>query len=193
MKYIQTNYYQNVHGITGRNPEERWGYISNHITPTHGVSIDVGSAEGYYTKKLVEHTQGKVISIEGSEFPRKIQMDYCANEIFDGQVILHSTPLTEDTINTFTGPYDYCLLLAVLHWCNNPNEILRKLSSVSTYTFVEIPELDDTICYGQDYLKYVRENFTDTKSYLEGITNKSIITSYKVHGATTPRTMWVIR
>lgn len=193
MKYTQTNYYQNVHGITGRHPEERWVAISNHISATNGVSIDVGSAEGYYVKKLVEHTQGKVISIEGSEFPYKIQQQYCADEIFDGKVILYNTPLTEHNINQFTGPYDYCLLLAVLHWCNNPDEILHKLSSVSIYTFVEIPELDDTICYGQDYLKYIRENFADTKSYLEAITNKSIITYYKTHGATTPRTMWVIR
>lgn len=193
MKYTQTNYYQNVHGITGRPPEERWDFIKNHISVKGGTSIDVGSAEGYYTKQLVKATDGKVISIEGSEFPCKIQMEYCANEIFDGKIVLHNTPLTEKNIDNFTGPYDYCLLLAVLHWCNNPDEILSKLSAVSTYTFMEIPELDDKICYGQEYLTYIRDNFGDTKSYIERITNKQIIAEYKVYGATTPRTMFVIR
>lgn len=187
------NYYQNVDGITGRNPHERWDFIKNHISSKGGMSIDVGSAEGYYTKQLVKATEGKVVSIEGSKFPYDIQTRYCADEIFEGKVILHKTPLTENNIDEFTGPYDYCLLLAVLHWCNNPDEILSKLSAVSTYTFMEIPELDDKICYGQEYLAYIRDNFGDTKSYIERITNKQIIAEYKVYGATTPRTMFVIR
>lgn len=195
MKYKQIGRYQKIGDGSGRNCDERWDIINSYITNIkHNLSIDVGSAEGFYAKKLSKTQIQNVISIEGSDEPYKEQISYCKNEIQSGKIRLFNLAITEHNIDLFNDKkYDVCLLLAVLHWCDNPDFILKQLSNVSELSFIEIPDLSDTIAYGQDYLKRIKDNFGDTKNYIESITDKKIIKEYRIGALTTnQRSLFVI-
>jgi hypothetical protein len=183
MKYTQSYRYQNIEG-SGRNCDDRWDIISRYIKENqNSTSIDVGSAEGVFSKRLADITKGKVVSIEGSDFVHNEQLKYCKNEIENGDIQLHKTELNTETISNFLGTqYEYSLLLSVLHWCENPDEILKKISEISNYTFVELPDLEDEKSYGQDYLKRIKIEYGNIENYLQEITEKPIVGAYKVEG-----------
>ena len=169
--------------------------INSYITNSkHNLAIDIGSAEGFYTKKILETQIQNVVSVEGSDEPYREQIIYCKDEIDFGKIKLFNLALTEHSVSLFTDKqYDVCLLLAVLHWCDNPDFILKKLSDVSDFTFIEIPDLNDTVAYGQDYLKRIKDDFGDTKNYIETITNKKVIKEYRIGALTTnQRSLFVI-
>jgi hypothetical protein len=183
MKHTQDYRYQNISGA-GRNCDDRWDIISKYVKGNENtLSIDVGSAEGVFSKRIVEKTDGKVISIEGSDFVYNEQLNYCASEINSHNIQLHKIALNTDTLHQFLGNhYDYTLLMSVLHWCDEPDVILRSLSDISEYIFVELPDLDDTKSYGQEYLQRIKRDFGNIENYLQEITNKPIVGAYKVEG-----------
>lgn len=195
MLYKQVGQYQNINGITGRDCNERWDIISKYINKIeYNLSIDIGSAEGFFSKRLSNSKIENVISIEGTKETHDIQKKYCSNEIENNKIKLYNLAITEQSVELFTNKkYDICLLLAVLHWCDNPDLILKELTNVSKYTFVEIPDLDDKVAYGQDYLKKISKTFSSTKDYIETITGKKVIDEYRVSAlTTTQRSLFVI-
>lgn len=183
MKYTQSNRYQNIAG-GGRNCDDRWEIIKKYIKENeNSISIDVGSAEGVFSKRIAQSTKGKVVSIEGSDFVYNEQLKYCGDEIQSGNIQLHNTELNANTLLGFLDTkYEYSLLLSVLHWCENPDDILQSISSISNYTFVELPDLDDEKSYGQDYLNRIKSEFGNIENYLQEITQKPIVGAYKVEG-----------
>ena len=196
MKYKQVGIYQNINGNIGRNCNERWEIIKNYTNEVeHNLSIDVGSAEGFFVKRLSQCKVKNVISVEGTIETYGIQKKYCSEEITSGSVKLLNLAMTEQSVELFTNKsYDICLLLAVLHWCDNPDLILKELSNVSNYTFIEIPDLDDKVSYGQDYLKRISDVFGTVKNYIEVITGKSVIDEYRVGALTTnQRSLFVVK
>ncbi len=196
MRYKQVGQYQNINGVSGRDCNERWDIIKKYTNEVeHNLSIDVGSAEGFFVKKLSESRIQNVVSVEGTGDTHNIQKRYCSNEIDSGKVNLFNLAMTEKSVESFTDKkYDICLLLAVLHWCDNPDFILKQLVNVSNYTFVEIPDLDDKVAYGQDYLKRISETFGSTKNYIESVTGKKVIEEYRVGALTTnQRSLFVIK
>ena len=183
MKYTQDYRYQNISGA-GRNCDDRWDIISKFVKGDNNtLSIDVGSAEGVFSKRIVEKTGGKVVSIEGSDYVYNEQLNYCSNEIQSHNIELHKISLNKDNLHQFLGNnYKYTLLLSVLHWCDEPDIILKSLSEISEYTFVELPDLNDTKSYGQDYLQRIKRDFGNIENYLQEITEKPVIGAYKVEG-----------
>jgi hypothetical protein len=183
MKYTQDYRYQNISG-GGRNCDDRWDIISKYIKGNQNtLSIDVGSAEGVFSKRIVEKTGGKVISIEGSDFVYNEQLNYCSDEINSHNIQLHKIALNRDNINQFlNNDYDYTLLMSVLHWCDEPDIILKSLSDKSEYIFVELPDLNDSKSYGQEYLQRIKRDFGNIENYLQEITEKPIVGAYKVEG-----------
>ena len=183
MKYTQDYRYQNI-SDGGRNCDDRWDIISKYIKGNQNtLSIDVGSAEGVFSKRIVEKTGGKVISIEGSDFVYNEQLNYCSDEINSHNIQLHKIALNRDTIHQFlNNDYDYTLLMSVLHWCDEPDIILKSLSDKSEYIFVELPDLNDSKSYGQEYLQRIKRDFGNIENYLQEITEKPIVGAYKVEG-----------
>jgi hypothetical protein len=183
MKHTQDYIYQNISGA-GRNCDDRWDIISKYIKGNQNtLSIDVGSAEGVFSKRIVEKTGGKVVSIEGSDFVYNEQLNYCSDEINSHNIQLHKIALNRDNINQFlNNDYDYTLLMSVLHWCDEPDIILKSLSDKSEYIFVELPDLNDSKSYGQEYLQRIKRDFGNIENYLQETTNKPIVGAYKVEG-----------
>jgi predicted transglutaminase-like protease len=195
MKYKQNTHYQSLNGIGPRDCIERWNVIRKYVSyDTSSVSIDVGSAEGVFVKNIVNETGGRVISIEGSEFVYNIQKKYCSTEIDQGRVILHNMKLTNDSLKTlYLSNIDYCLLLSVLHWLDDPDFILESLSNISKFVFIELPDLTDTKCYNTQYLKYIKSKYDTVDRYLTTITGKKILGAYHVAAHTSKyRTLYVL-
>jgi len=187
MKFKQKTNYQNISGI-GRDCEERWNIINNFVTEDlTSLSIDIGSAEGYFSKKLCEKTKGKVISVEGSKYVNLMQKSYCKEEISNGLIDLHSSPLTLNTIDNFTNNcYDYCLMLSVLHWFDEPDRMLQEFSKISKIMFIELPELDDKNSWNQEYLHSIKVKYKSISNYITQVTNRSIHKEFKVSSHTLP-------
>lgn len=188
MIFKQKENYQKIDGKKGRDCSERWSIMDNFIKENpDSFSIDIGSAEGYFTKKLVEKTKGRVISVEGSDHVYNRQLKYNESEIANGSVILVKMELTEKNLDLFLDKsFDNCLLLSVLHWFKNPDDILKRLSAVSKNIFIELPELDDKKAWNQPYLKYIGENFGTLENYIEKVSDKKIISESKVSSHTSP-------
>lgn len=193
MKYTQDYTYQNING-RGRNCDDRWEVISKFLIKENCQVLDVGSAEGYFCKKISNKFNSKIISIEGSDFVYNEQLKHCNDEINNGKIELHKTKLNRDTINQFSNrKYDYTLLLSVLHWCDEPDYILKQLSDISETIFVELPDLNDTKSYGQEYLNRIKVEYQSIENYLQEITEKPIIGAYKVEGNNSEfRTIYVL-
>jgi len=194
MKYNQNYTYQNIDGV-GRNCDDRWDVISKFITKKNSLVLDVGSAEGFFSKKIINVYDSKVISIEGSDFVLGEQKNYCKYEIDNGLLDLHNIELNKETLDKFLDKkYDYTLLLSVLHWCDEPDYILKKLSDISDTLFVELPDLNDKKSYGQEYLQRIKNNFGNLENYLQEISEKPIIGAYKVEGNNSEfRTIYILK
>jgi hypothetical protein len=186
MIFKQKENYQKIDGKKGRDCSERWNIMDKFIEENSGTfSIDIGSAEGYFTKKMVEKTKGRVISVEGSDHVYDRQLKYNETEISEGKVILVKMELTDKNLDLFLDKsYENCLLLSVLHWFNNPDNILSHLSGVSKKIFIELPELDDKKAWNQSYLKYIADNFGSLDRYIEKVSGKKIISESKVSSHT---------
>jgi hypothetical protein len=171
MLYKQNTKYQNVMGV-GRDCNDRWSFMERYLSyDEKSLSVDVGSAEGFFVKKLVEKTNGKVISIEGSDYMYKIQKEYISND----KVEMHHIALGSDNIKLLSDKIDNLLLLSVLHWFEDPDYILKYLSNISKNIFVELPNLDCKNSYNQSYLRRVKDEFKTIENYLETISGKKII------------------
>jgi hypothetical protein len=170
MLYKQNTNYQNVNGV-GRDCNDRWYFIEKYISHEgYPISVDVGSAEGFFVKKLIEKTNGKVISIEGSDYVYEAQKKYVSND----RVEIHHTALGWDNVKLVGDKIDNLLLLSVLHWFEDPDYMLKYLSSISKNIFVELPDLDCDKSYNQEYLKRIKNDFNNISNYLEAISGKKV-------------------
>jgi hypothetical protein len=144
----------------------RWELIKKHLLK--GKSMDVGSAEGYYARKLTEW--GPVISIEGSDFVFNEQ-----NRLNEGYDIeLHKISLDHTNIKKL-DKVENILLLSVLHWCEDPDKLLNIAAKRSKVMFIELPDLDCRSSWNQKYLKRIKDEYLTIDNYLIKMTGKEII------------------
>jgi hypothetical protein len=194
--HVQAEPYQIIDKLGGwRDCNQRWKYMEKYITHnTKSVSLDVGSAEGYFSKQIQNKTKGSVYSIEGSSYPYRRQLKYCSNEIKDRSINLINFYLNSSNVDFLTDRhYNYTLLLSVLHWIDNPNYILQRLSKVSDYMFIEIPSLNDTTTINSKYMSYIKNNYQNIDNYLESMTDKKILEKIEVPAHTSKtRSLYII-
>jgi 2-polyprenyl-3-methyl-5-hydroxy-6-metoxy-1,4-benzoquinol methylase len=182
MFFKQKNNYQKIDGKKGRDCSERWAVLDAFVQENpSAISIDVGAAEGVFSKKIAEKTAGRVIAIEGSEHVLSRQRSYCEKEIEAGKILSINMALTDKNVDFFTqNQFDYCVLLAVLHWINNPDFVLAEFAKVSKIIFLELPELDDKKSWNQPYLKRIKDEFGTLEKYIVAISGKEILQETKV-------------
>jgi 2-polyprenyl-3-methyl-5-hydroxy-6-metoxy-1,4-benzoquinol methylase len=177
MIFKQKVNYQKIDGKKGRDCSERWNFMEPFIEISpESWHMDIGSAEGYFSKKLAERTGGRVVSVEGSEHTFKRQKSYCNQEITEGKIILIHTQLGLNNIDFFTAhrSYDTLLLLSVLHWFDKPDEILKHLSAHSKQIIIELPELNDKKAWNQPYIGRIEREFGSLEAYLKAISGMNI-------------------
>lgn len=196
MLYEQKVNYQNINGI-GRDCSARWDIIKKHMKFSDELTLDVGSAEGYFSYKIADEIGAKVVSVEGSPAMITSQKKYNKSFIESGQIVLHETVLTPELFKSeFVKKYnyfDYTLCLSVIHWFEDPDAMLKELATYSDKLFFEMPPLHDTKSYNQKFLKRVKGEFKTIDLYLNAITDMEIIEFFtlKTHMAD-DRTLYVL-
>jgi hypothetical protein len=194
--HVQNEPYQIIDTSGGwRDCNQRWVHIEKYISnDSNNISLDVGSAEGFFSKKIQNKTNGIVYSVEGSPYPYKRQLKYNSNEIKSGSINLMNFYLDSKNIDILTNVnYNYTLLLSVLHWVDNPDYILQRLSKVSEYMFIEVPSLDDNVTINKKYMEHIKKNYQSIDNYLELMTDKKILEKIDVPAHTSKsRTLYII-
>jgi hypothetical protein len=195
-KYVQSEPYQIIDSKGGwRDCNQRWVHMNKYIDSNDKLpALDIGSAEGFFTKQIQNKTNGLVFSIEGSSYPYKRQLNYCNNEIKDGNIHLMNFYLDSSNVSYLINrKYKYTLLLSVLHWLDNPDYILEELAKVSTVMFIELPSLNDIITINKKYMEHIKIKYGSIDLYLESITNKKILKKIEVPAHTSKnRTLYII-
>jgi len=195
--HIQKEPYQIIDNIGGwRDCNQRWEHIEKFITEDKSsLSIDIGSAEGFFSKKIQNKTKGIVYSIEGSDFPYKRQLQYCLDEVKLADVQIFNFNLDSSNLNFILNKkYKYALFLSVLHWLDNPDFILEKISNISEYVILELPSLDDNVTINKSYMQRIKNDFNNIENYLEKNTNKKIIYKSDVPAHTSKtRTIYIMK
>ena len=133
----------------------RWELIRPHV-PTTGMILDVGSNLGYYGLKASgENVSVAVVSMEPepstAERQRRLLKEHGTTRIclIQGAVDASLAAQWAETCDWF----ELTLLLAVLHWTDDPGRVVRALSSMSGVLIAEVPDSGDRGACGQSQLQ----------------------------------------
>lgn len=128
-----------------RESAARWDAIAEHI-PADGVMLDVGSNSGYFTvRAALEHPGLAVVSLEAATGPSADQRAVLHSHGIRNVVQLQgsmSGGLAQEWATT-CDLFDFTLLLAILHWVDDPRAVLEAMSKMSRSLIIEIPDARD--------------------------------------------------
>jgi hypothetical protein len=117
--------------------------------------LDVGSNLGYFGLRTVtERPEVAVVSIEGDPVAAAQQAELARQHDASRLALLKGT-LGAEAVETWARTCDVfqtTLLLAVLHWVDDPARVVAALSSMSARLVAEVPDPADSGACGQDKL-----------------------------------------
>lgn len=155
MDRYQSAFHPGRTDVGERDCAERWDLIAEHI-PSRGVLLDVGSNLGYFGLRAVhEHADLAVISIESDPLIAARQARLIDANAADRIALLQGTisaAACEQWAETCDA-VETTLLLAVVHWLDDPVRAVAALASMSGRLVVEVPHPDDVGACGQDKLR----------------------------------------
>jgi hypothetical protein len=118
--------------------------------------LDVGSNLGYYGLKAVgENPDVAVVSLESSAITAERQQQLL-EEHATTRICLIQGAMDAALASHWAQTCDWfelTLLLAVLHWTDDPGNIVRSLSSMSGVLIAEVPDSKDRGAHGQSVLQ----------------------------------------
>ena len=152
--------------------------------------MDVGSAEGFFSRESAKNGNF-VFSIEKMTDRISVQKEWVRKYL--GAVAICQTDLTVEKTKMLSQVCDFyenTLLLSVLHWMPEPEQIIKNLASCSGKIFVELPDYNDVRACGQGKIK---EFTQDQKGWLEKHSGRKVrlVGEPKAHTYET-RNLWVI-
>ena len=154
------NYQSGVNGPGERDCEARWRLIRGELAP--GALLDVGSAEGWFGLRAAAELGLVVASVEADAARAAAQC--AALRATEGAKDGGSSPeppagrlhvcrfgWSADFGHRLAGTCEFfenALLLSVLHWLPEPEEVLAGVCAMAGRVFVELPEPDDATAGG---------------------------------------------
>lgn len=153
-----------------RDCQVRWGVIEGFI-PTSGVLLDVGSNLGYFSLRAT-HENPELIALSLEADPaiadrQRLLIEQNANH----RVTLLQGALSAAACDEWSrtcDAVDTTLLLAILHWIDDPARAVKALSSMSGRIVAEVPHPDDEGACGQTKLA----EWTDPVAWFEKVTGR---------------------
>lgn len=134
--------YQDIeyNGVTykgKRNCTGRWDIIKNHI-PT-GVIYDLGSSQGYYTRKIAEDKRRVIVSFERE--PASVAIQKLLFKDMRHVAICQGEFMEDDFAKLLIVPeqVDCVIALSILHHFQDPTKMVAILSQLTPCLIVEIP------------------------------------------------------
>ncbi len=189
--------YQYIPGITKKSErgdcQERWNMIKP-LLPKEGVLLDIGTAEGFFLKKIAEETNLLAVGVEQKKNRAFWQYKWL-NDSHKGKIVSCCFGMNRefsDKLMRVCDFFDITLILSTLHWINS-DEFLKNISRISGKVIIEIPELDDYNATGQNFLNRIRRNYGNISKYLNTITGRKVDYIGKVKAHTSKyRSLWLI-
>lgn len=131
-----------------RDCDKRWMMVGPQINP-HSVVMDLGSATGYFSKKIAQtYPDSLVISFESDPLMCEIQKEIYRREgIYNVVVCQHRLTLEEiDNWNDHVEFFDTLLALSVLHHFEDGKKVLDSLSKMFPVIIGEVPGEEKEAC-----------------------------------------------
>lgn len=148
----------------------RWDLIAEHL-PHRGTLLDIGSNLGYFGLRCVdERPEVAVISVESDPLIAARQAALIDEHATDRITLLQGT-LSAGACEAWSrtcDAVDTTLLLAVIHWFDDPARAVAALSSMSGHIVAEVPHPDDAGACGQDRL----DLWTDPVAWFNDVTGR---------------------
>lgn len=140
---------------TGERPgAERWDLIAPHV-PRSGVMLDVGSNLGYFgLRAAAANPELAVVSLEADPVIARRQAEIASAHGHSRIVVLQGS-MSSTVAGRWSSTCDYfdaTLLLSILHWMDDPTEVVRALSSMSGRLICEVPDIADAGSCGPEKL-----------------------------------------
>lgn len=151
MRKYQDALFKERQELGERECEARWKLIEPHL-PARGIVLDIGSNLGFFgLRSVLARDEVAVVSLEVDEDIVELQREIVAshgntriciiNGAF-GRAISGAWVQTCDWV-------DLTLMLSVLHWMDDPAQVLQDLSPMSAKLIAEIPDPADAGACGQ--------------------------------------------
>lgn len=165
-----------------RDCSKRWKLIKRYIP--RGVVLDIGSSQGYYTKKIAEQPDTFVISVEYEKPSVELQKELLKDF---KNVAICKTVLTSAEIDAWAqtpDPIDCILILSVLHHFPDPAETMQAIAELSPRLIIEVPTSEETDACGQKSIKWISE--MDLNKYYDRVQQIGFGESHMHGGAKRP-------
>lgn len=183
------NYQSGINGEGERDCGERWSLIEGELAP--GALIDIGSAEGYFPLRAARELGMMAVSVEADAQRAAVQT--AAARDLEGRVAVCRRGFGSDFAWRLADTCEFfenALLLSVLHWFQEPEEILASVCAMAGRVFVELPEPDDMRACGIGVRLKMGD---DLQGWLERYSGRSVrlLGAVKAHTSGIRR-VWVI-
>ena len=162
-----------------RDCAERWELIAPYV-PDSGIMVDVGSNLGYYgLRAIATKPDLAVVSIESDaaivERQREIAASHHTNRLclVRGNVDARLTGAWVRTCDWL----DLTLLLAVLHWMDDPSAVLGDLSRMSGRIIAEVPDAADVGACGRSKTRLWGD---DPVPWFRSVTGREVVSLGRV-------------
>jgi hypothetical protein len=156
-----------------RDCDERWTVLAPHL-PDAGMLLDVGSNLGYFgLRAAIERPRLAVVSLEADPRIAARQRAIVAGHadlrrvmVLGGSLNANGAADWADTPDWF----DAVLLLAIIHWFDDPAAVVRALSSMSGRLICEVPDAGDAGACGREKL----ELWKDPEAWFADVTGRHV-------------------
>jgi hypothetical protein len=137
----------------GRGCEERWALIQPHL-PTRGLLLDVGSDLGYFPiRALLENPDLGAVSLEGNRDSVEMQGAIARSHTLSRLCVLQGmvNGVVADSWRRGAGDrFDLTLLFSVIHWFDDPAQVVADLFAMTDRLIVEMVDPRDVGACGHE-------------------------------------------
>jgi len=137
----------------------RWDLIER-LLPTSGMVLDVGSNLGYFGVRMaLRSEQIGVVSIESNQVNAEEQARIVRSHKLTRVCVINAafgSQVSRDWVRACDW-FDMTMLLSIIHWFDDPAQVVRDLSSMSARMIIEVPDADDRGACGQTHLQEWRD------------------------------------
>jgi len=133
----------------------RWDLIEP-FAPSTGMVLDVGSNLGYFGIRLaLKSEQVAVVSIEANQANAEEQARIVRSHAMTRVCVINAAfnaRVSRDWVKACDW-FDLTLLLSIIHWFDDPAQVVKDLSAMSARMIIEVPDAEDHGACGQTHLK----------------------------------------
>lgn len=165
MAQYQDAYYPGAVSAGIRECARRWDLLERHF-PTSGMVLDVGSNLGYFGVRLALRSQDvAVVSIEANQANAEEQARVVKSHELTRMCVINAAfnSRVSQSLAKVCDWFDMTLLLSIIHWFDDPAQVVRDLSQMSARMIIEVPDAEDEGACGQSKLKEWRDPLGWTK------------------------------